>query len=153
MNMKTAIASVWMLTTKTLQRGILPQFNHLGKFKRGFLAVLAVGLTTTAFSQDNTIIEISGQVVNQEKKEPLPDVSVQIKGALSGTVTDNTGSFVLRTKQKLPFTLIFSSIGFQQQELVVSSMGSKLQIAMVTQTVLGNEVVVTASRVPENILK
>lgn len=109
--------------------------------------------TFTAFSQGNTIIEISGKVVNQEKSQPLSDVSVQIKGSVTGTTTDNNGSFVLRTKQKLPFTLVFSSIGFERREFEVHSLGSKLEIAMVTQTVLGNEVVVTASRMPESILK
>ncbi|MBO9635967.1 MAG: carboxypeptidase-like regulatory domain-containing protein, partial [Chitinophagaceae bacterium] len=104
-------------------------------------------------AQENTIIEISGQVIDQQKREPIPDVSIQIKGSVNGTITNSTGSFVLRTKQKLPFTLVISSVGFQQQELEVKSLGSKLQIELVTQTVLGNEVVVTASRVAENILK
>jgi outer membrane receptor protein involved in Fe transport len=105
------------------------------------------------FAQDNTIIEISGQVTDQEHKQPLPDVSVQVKGTIAGAVTNSNGSFVLRTKTKFPFTLVFSSIGFKQQELEIKSLGSNLQVALATQTVLGNEVVVTASRVPESILK
>lgn len=108
---------------------------------------------TASNAQENTIIEISGQVVDQQKREPIPDVSIQIKGSIAGTITNSTGSFVLRTKQKLPFILVISSVGFQQQELEVKSLGSKLQIALVTQTVLGSEVVVTASRVAESILK
>lgn len=107
---------------------------------------------TSLQAQDNTVIEISGQVVDNDKK-PLSDVSIQIKGSIAGTITNNSGAFVLRTKQKLPFTLVISSVGFQQQELEVKSLGSKLQIELVTQTVLGNEVVVTASRVAESILK
>src|SRR5262245_26061607 len=64
----------------------------------------------------NNLIEISGQVTDQEKNLPLPDVSIQIKGSFAGTTTDETGKFVLRTKIPLPFTLVFSSIGFQSQE-------------------------------------
>jgi len=105
------------------------------------------------FSQTGTLIEISGQVTDQEKNLPLPDVSVQIKGTIAGTVTNSTGSFVLKTKTKLPFTLVFSSVGFKPQELEVNNLGSNLQVALSTQTVLGNEVVVTASRVAESILK
>jgi outer membrane cobalamin receptor len=41
---------------------------------------------------------------------------------------------------------VFSSIGFKQQELEVSSLGSNLQVSLATQTVLGSDVVVTASR-------
>lgn len=112
-------------------------------------------LTTTAgaYAQEATLVEISGQVLNQEKKEPLSDVSVQVKGAVTGTITNSTGNFTLRTRVKLPFTLVFSSVGFQQQEFEVKSLNSKLQIELVTQTVIGNEVVVTASRVQESLLK
>ena len=83
----------------------------------------------------------------------MPDVSVQIKGTVTGTITNSAGGFVLRTKTKLPFTLVFSSIGFKPQELEVKTLGSNFQVALSTQTVLGNEVVVTASRVAESILK
>jgi iron complex outermembrane receptor protein len=151
--MKTAIPSGWMNVTKTFYRHLASQLNKLRVFKPAIVAFAGLIISTCGFSQTVALIEISGQVINHEKNEPLSDVSVQIKGSVTGTITDNTGNFVLRTKQKLPFTLLFTSVGFQPQELQVKSLGSKLQVAMVTQTVLGNEVVVTASRVPENILK
>lgn len=108
---------------------------------------------TPGVAQVNSIIEVSGMVIDQERKQPLQDVSVQVKGTVTGAITTSTGSFVLRTKAKLPFVLVFSSVGFQQQEIEVRSLGSSLQVALVTQTVLGNEVVVSASRVPESILR
>jgi iron complex outermembrane recepter protein len=151
--MKTANPSGWLLLTKTFYKGLLSPLNRIGKLKYGVLASVTLLLCSSASAQTVALIEISGQVVNQEKNEPLSDVSVQVKGSVTGTITDNTGNFILRTKQKLPFTLLFTSVGFKPQELEVKSLGSKLQVAMVTQTVLGNEVVVTASRVPENILK
>jgi len=64
-------------------------------------------LLNLSFSQTGSLIEISGQVTDQEKNIPLPDVSVQIKGTVAGTITNSTGNFVLRTKTKLPFTLFF----------------------------------------------
>jgi iron complex outermembrane receptor protein len=115
--------------------------------------LLAISIPSSIFAQDNSIIEISGQVTDQDSHIPLGDVSVQLKGSVTGSVTNKNGNFVLRTKSKLPFTLIFSSVGFAQQEFEVTSLGSNLQIALATQTVLGTEVVVTASRVPENILR
>ena len=119
-----------------------------------FTAFIALSfLSNQLFAQDNTTIEISGRVTDQEKQQPLPDVSVQVKGTVTGAVTNSSGNFVLRTKTRLPFTLVFTSIGFKPQELEVRSLGSNLQVALVTQTVLGNEVVVTASRVAESILK
>jgi iron complex outermembrane receptor protein len=121
--------------------------------KRQVLLILVLFFFNCAFSQTGTLIEISGQVTDHEKNLPLPDVSIQIKGTVAGTVTNSTGNFVLRTKTKLPFTLVFSSIGFKPQELEIKNLGSSLQVALSTQTVLGNEVVVTASRVAESILK
>ena len=114
-------------------------------------ALLAAG--TLNAQENNSLIEISGKVTGQENKEPLADVSVQVKGTIAGTITNKDGGFKLRTKAKLPFILVFSSVGFKQQEFEVNSLGSDLQIALVTQTILGNEVVVTASRVAESILK
>ena len=115
-------------------------------------ALLTIGIQFIQ-AQENTLIEVSGFVTDQENKLPLPDVSVQVKGTVTGAITNSSGKFVLRTKTKFPFTLVFSSIGFQQQEFEVKSVGSNLQIELVTQTVLGSEVVVSASRVAESILK
>lgn len=124
---------------------------------RNYTSILLVSLSLlifkTADGQENTIIEISGFVTDQEKNQPLAGVTVSIKGTVSGTTTSNEGQFTLKTKLKLPFTLVFSSIGFKAQEVQITSLGSKLQVALATQTVLGNEVVVTASRVPESILR
>jgi iron complex outermembrane recepter protein len=151
--MKQANQIGWMKVSQALNSKLFASLKQAKKLKYALPASIAVLVCSTAFTQTVALIEISGTVVNQEKNAPLPDVSVQIKGSVTGTITDNTGSFILRTKQKLPFTLVFSSVGFKAQELEVKSLGSKLQVAMVTQTVLGNEVVVTASRLPESILK
>jgi outer membrane cobalamin receptor len=124
--------------------------------KPAILLLLSFFILNSALPQaqdGGNLIEISGRVTDQDKHEPLSEVSVQIKGTVFGTVTNQAGEFKLRTKTKLPFVLLFSSVGFQQQELEVKSLGSNLQVALATQTFLGNEVVVTASRLPENILK
>ncbi len=121
--------------------------------KRITLFILAAGLYLTSFSQGNNLIQVSGQVIDQDKHEPLQGISIQIKGAVTGTITDSKGKFVLKTKSKFPLTLIFSSVGYQQQEFVVTGVDSKLNIALATQTFFGKEVVVTASRVSESIQK
>ncbi len=122
----------------------------------GLLIILTAlnSFTNIVYSQETSnLIEISGVVTGVDGKEPLSDVSVQVKGTVAGTVTNKEGAFKLRTKTKLPFTLVFTSVGFKQQELEVKSLGSNLQVQLATQTILGNEVVVTASRVRESILK
>jgi len=64
-------------------------------------------LFNISFSQTGSLIEISGKVTDQEKNLPLSDVSVQIKGTVTGTITNSTGGFVLRTKTQLPLHLFF----------------------------------------------
>ncbi|WP_341834391.1 TonB-dependent receptor [Chitinophaga pollutisoli] len=107
----------------------------------------------TANGQENSIVQISGKVKDQGTGEPIPGVSIQVKGTIAGTTTDNTGAFILKTRLKFPFILVFSSLGFQSQEFEVTGTGSRLDIALATQTLLGKEVVVTASRVEEEALK
>ncbi|TDQ11692.1 TonB-dependent receptor [Pedobacter metabolipauper] len=106
-----------------------------------------------ALAQENQLIEVSGTIKDQETKEPLAGVTVLIKGTIAGTNSDQSGKFRLRTRLKFPFTLVFSSVGFKSQEFVVKESGMQLDISLVTQTLLGNEVVITASRVEESILK
>ncbi|HEX8278278.1 MAG TPA: carboxypeptidase-like regulatory domain-containing protein, partial [Segetibacter sp.] len=118
-----------------------------------FLFVLMLLPVQHMFGQGNNLIEISGKVLDRENKQALQSVSVQIKGTIAGTTTDNAGKFSIKTKNKFPLTLVFSSVGFQAQEFKVTGINSKLAIELVTQTMLGKEVVVTASRVAESILK
>ncbi|MEO5685033.1 MAG: TonB-dependent receptor [Chitinophagaceae bacterium] len=143
-----------MQLSEMLYTPALPVIPAMKKVLLLLLLPFALLLTGNIAAQDNnSLIEITGKVTGQENKEPLSDVSVQVKGTIAGTITSKDGSFKLRTKTKLPFTLIFSSIGFRQQEFEVRNLGSNLQIELVTQTILGNAVVVTASRVAESILK
>lgn len=103
--------------------------------------------------QGNNLIVVSGHIVDHDSGRPLEAVSVSVKGTVAGTTSDASGNFSLKTKAKYPFILMFSSIGFQTQEFEIKGPASDLNIALVTQTMLGKEVVVTASRVEENILK
>src|SRR6476619_2627013 len=88
-----------------------------------FFALLLCSLKV--FSQET--IEVSGFVTDQEKHEPLVGVAVSIKGTVAGTVTADDGSFSIKTKQKLPFTLVFTSVGFAPREIDITTLGSKLQ--------------------------
>jgi iron complex outermembrane recepter protein len=96
---------------------------------------------------------IQGSVVDVETNEPLPGVSVAIKGTVVGTVTDVDGKFKL-TPKNLPVTLVFSLTGFRPQEVeVYEAGGEELPIELTSGSILGEGVVITASRIEESILK
>jgi outer membrane receptor protein involved in Fe transport len=96
---------------------------------------------------------ISGTVKNSNSSEVLTSVTVSVKGGSAGGFTDDKGNFKLNVKQKLPFTLVFSSVGFETKEVVVSSLGASVSVSLTPGYVLGSDVVVSASRVAERILE
>ncbi|MBS1667521.1 MAG: TonB-dependent receptor [Bacteroidetes bacterium] len=102
----------------------------------------------SAFCQNLTI---NGNVRNGNTKEVAGAVSISIKGGSGGTFTDDKGNFRLTVK-KLPVTILISSIGYETQEITVQD-ASLPQIYLNPTATLGQEVVVSATRVPQKILE
>jgi outer membrane receptor protein involved in Fe transport len=98
-------------------------------------------------------ITITGSVRNSTNQEPVPAVSITIKGTGTGTFTDEKGNFRLTTSRNPPLTLVFTSIGFETKEVAVSNPNDAVTVDMVPASSLGAEVVISASRVPERILE
>ncbi len=96
---------------------------------------------------------IAGTVKNATTGETVAAVSVTVKGTSAGTFTDDKGTFKLNVSQKTPYTLVFSSVGFENQEQVVNAGTSKVDVSLKQSYTLGSEVVVAASRVAERILE
>jgi outer membrane receptor protein involved in Fe transport len=84
---------------------------------------------------------ITGKVTSKPDGQPLPGVSVVVKGTNAGTTTDGTGKFSIAGSSKS--ILVFSYIGFKSQEITVGSR-SVLDIAMEEDASQLQEVVVTA---------
>jgi len=82
-----------------------------------------------------------GGTVTDETRQPLPGVSVTLKGTTQGTVTDLNGRFLF-TVQKGQ-TLVFSFLGFTPQEVTVGDQ-AEYNIALKADAKTLNEVVVTA---------
>lgn len=114
------------------------------------IALLVVNLFTIAgFSQTVTI---SGTVRNSITKDPVPSVSVVVKGSSSGTFTNENGTFKIGVS-KTPAVLVLSSVGYETQEVTANSSDADLAIDFIPASSLGQEVVVSASRLPERILE
>ena len=118
--------------------------------KKIILLFSFVLLLSKLFAQQT---KISGTVTDQSTNEPVANASVTVKGKLAGTNTDAKGVFTLNLNQKLPLTLIVSIIGYDQKEIVVTNVADQISVALQKYTGVMNEVVVSASRVPENILQ
>jgi outer membrane receptor protein involved in Fe transport len=98
-------------------------------------------------------IIVSGSVTDKLTKEPIPGVSVVIKGKTIGSSTDLKGQFSFSTTEKAPFTLVASYIGFASVEKEITSTTANITFELEATAILGQEVVVSASRTPERILE
>jgi TonB-linked SusC/RagA family outer membrane protein len=83
---------------------------------------------------------VTGTVLD-ERGEPLPGVTVTVKGTATNTSTDVRGSFSLSLPDVSSGTLIFTFVGYAQQEVAFND-NSKLTIHLQPDTKSLNEVVV-----------
>ena len=121
---------------------------------KGYLIMIALFLfsITGVFAQTKTYI--SGTVADASTGEPLVGVNIIVKGKLIGTVSNYEGKFSLETSEQPPLVLAVSMIGYQPIEVQITEGDiSDLKILLNEQTLLGQEVVVSASRYEENILE
>jgi hypothetical protein len=100
-----------------------------------FLCLL---LGLQAWAQERTV---RGKVTDSGTGEPLPGVSVFVKGTNAGTVTDQAGAFSINVPQGA--TLVFQAVGMATQEVVVGDQ-SVIDMALSESTKELGEVVVTA---------
>ena len=117
--------------------------------KAGLGFILSMVLMVSTFAQT----KISGKVSDGATKESLIGVSIAVKGKVSGTITDTKGNFALSTNTTPPFTIAVSSVGYKTQEITVTESKTDFDIKLEEQDILGQEVVVSASRVEESVMK
>jgi len=104
---------------------------------------------------DNTeqTTEISGTVTDDDGS-PLSGVNVTVKGRVVGTSTGSDGNFSLTVRQDPPLTLVFSIVGFTSREIeITENEVTGLTVQLIESPIVGGDVVVSASRVEENILE
>lgn len=121
-----------------------------------FCLILLLGFGQTidaASSPFNDVTEVSGKVVDVNG-EPLAGVNIKVKDKIIGTSTDADGNFTLRVSQDPPLTLVFSIVGFQSKEVDVNTNSEmNIDVVLEEQTIFGDDIVVSASRVEQSILK
>jgi len=122
--------------------------NH---YKASLAAVLLVLLSATMVFAQTTI---SGKVTDAVSSEPLAGVNIIVKGRVIGTITNTRGEYDLKVNEAPPLTLVFSFVGFKTVEVdVTEATVAGLEVKLEEQTLLGQEVVVSASRMEEGILR
>ncbi|MBS1487226.1 MAG: carboxypeptidase-like regulatory domain-containing protein [Bacteroidetes bacterium] len=94
------------------------------------------------YGQTNSV---TGTIIDKETGEPLPGVSVSVKGSsTAGDYTSPSGTFSINPPS-YPVTLVFSFIGFATEEREVAS-PQDIRVEMLSSPTFLQEVVVSASR-------
>ena len=99
------------------------------------LAFLTIGVQ--AFAQTS----VSGRVTD-ESGEPLAGVNILLKGTMTGTMTDLDGNYYFDSAKK-GSVLVYSCIGFEDQEITVGS-SAIINVVMKVEANFLDEIVVVA---------
>jgi outer membrane receptor protein involved in Fe transport len=94
--------------------------------------------------------QIKGTITDKEKKEPLPGVTVIIKGTKIGALTDIEGRYIIPRVEPGSYTLVISSVGYSTVEVtdvtVRVDLTTDVSQALETQAVTGQERIITGKR-------
>ncbi len=113
------------------------------------VTLLFLGISTWLYAQTT----VSGTVTDSETGDALIGANIIIKGTVTGTTTDIDGAFRLQTSVPTPFDLVVSVIGYETKEVNITGNTDNLSLELAPTAIMGQEVVVSASRVEENILE
>jgi len=95
----------------------------------GSNATAQVTDTKAETAQEHTI---NGFVKSGDDNEPLVGVNIYIKDSAEGTTTDENGQFIFPRKVKTGEILVFSFVGLERQQYVVTQqVPALLEITMV----------------------
>ena len=118
---------------------------------REFFLLLLATLVSTATVRAQVVL--AGRVTNAQD-EPLAGATVVVRGTPNGTVTGVDGRFVLETTAALPLSVQVSSVGYGRQTVAVRGSNFRnITARLAEEAILTDEVIISASRVPEDIQK
>ena len=104
--------------------------------QRFYLFFILCLITLSGLAQE---IKVTGVVTEASTNEPMPGVTVQVKGTTNGTITNLDGQYTIQTKMN--DILVFSTIGMKTVERKVSS-SSPINLSMAEDNVQLDQVVV-----------
>ncbi|MBI1287161.1 MAG: TonB-dependent receptor plug domain-containing protein [Flavobacteriales bacterium] len=114
------------------------------------LLLISILFTVAAFAQNKTV---TGVIKDKKSGETLVAASVIVKGTTTGVQTDANGKFSIELDLSEPKTLVVSYLGYQDFEIPVDKNNTNVTVEMETINMVGQEVVVSGSRVSETIME
>jgi hypothetical protein len=85
-------------------------------------------------------------IIKDESNNPVPFVTVLVKGTQKGITCNAEGKFQLDISRQLPVTLVVSGVGFVEREVVISSETPVVKMERSVMGSLAGEVVVVSNK-------
>ncbi|MDV2460284.1 energy transducer TonB [Elizabethkingia anophelis] len=123
------------------------------RFLQRIQLILFTFLFFNLFQAQQQLIELSGIIKDTDSHKGITGAHIQVENTQDITSTDQEGNFSLRTRVKIPFRIIIKKEGFTSQTVEILSLSNKITVELNPQNTIINEVVISASRVPEKVLK
>ena len=114
-------------------------------FKKQLLMIVFTLCALMSYAQ----VEIKG-LVYDEYLEPFYNAKVTLNG--KATTSNQEGEFTLSLSQKLPVTLRVSAFGYQDEEILITSIDKSIRVIL-KESFLLDQIVISASRAPERIIE
>ncbi len=121
----------------------MKKMNYLTRFLR----LLCIMLASLSLSAQGTI---SGTVTD-ESGEALIGANILVKGTTDGAITDFDGLYTITTSEDFPLTIVVSFTGYNTKEMAVNAPSSSVDIMLTEGVLIGEDVVISASRRREKI--
>mgnify|MGYP000554330242 CR=1 FL=1 len=97
--------------------------------------------------------QVKGKITDLTTGESMIGVHVSVLGDVYGTISNYEGVFALSSKIAPPFEIQISYVGYESKIVEVTDTSFFYEVELKEQFLLGQEVVVSASRIEENILR
>ncbi|MDQ3047464.1 MAG: TonB-dependent receptor [Bacteroidota bacterium] len=117
-------------------------------FKKHFISAFALfALPLLSFSQ----FRISGEIKDHQTGLPVAGVRIQAVNTFLTTQSDSSGTFEISKLKPGSYILQFSFIGYQtRKDTIILTQDHSMNVSLKENTLLMDEVVVTATRADEN---
>ena len=122
--------------------------RKLNVFGRYSIIALLMLLPFFAKAQN---ITIKGKITDKQSKEPLIGCGVSLAGTTEGTVSDIDGNYEIAFQKTGSDTLVFTYIGYETATFAINGDFSLLNVQLNSESIIGEEVVVSGSRISEKI--
>ncbi|AQG79264.1 TonB-dependent receptor [Spirosoma montaniterrae] len=104
-----------------------------GWLKRGIAVGLCLWASAAIHAQTPCSTVLTGQILAQTTRQPLPGATVYVRELSIGAVADTTGTFRLSTLCRGKYTLVYQSIGYKPIEQIVTIQTDLAQIVSPAQ--------------------